>query len=884
MRIVRTITSGIRALVRRREADRDLADEVGHFLAEAQEDLMTRGVSPREARRAVRLRYGDGLTVREEVRRYGWDAWVDTLLSDFRLSFRTMCRSPGFTTVMVLTLGLGIGAATAIFSVVRPVLFEPLGYPQPQRIVSIAGRADDGALEQSTFGTYRELASRSRDFESLAVLKLWQPTLTGGQEPERVEAQSVSAGYLDVLGVRPAMGPGFDADADRPGGGPMVILSDELWRSRFAADPGILGRTVRLDGVGYTIVGVMPRGFENVTAPQARAWALLQYDPFPASFDTREWGHHLGMIGRVRAGVGLEEANRGLDEIANRPLPEFPRPAWATLAAGFSVRRLRDATTAHARPTMLMFMGAVGLLVAITCANLTLLLLSRGANRRSEFAMRSALGAARLRLARYLLTESLVMSALGGLVGIVLARIAVSTLVALSPTSLPRLNAIGLDLTAVAFALGLTTVVGIVFGLAPGLHRSGGLPHGIREAGRSFARRSRTTRRALVVAEVAMAMVLLVGTGLILRSTQRLYSLPLGFDPSELVVLQVHGTGLEDLDTVTHRFFDQALESVRALPGVTSATETSQLPLSGDADVYGVTLADGSRMAGGAGGGPAYRYAVSPRYFHTMGIRVREGRGFTEEDNLEGSPAVAVVSDGLARRFFQDRDPIGHTVQVGPSQPEPYTIVGVVDNVKQASLGAEETEAIYIPSHQWHWADRVRWMVVRVEGEPMAAMPSIRRTIWSVDGNQPVVRAQSMRTVVDRSEAQRRFALLVMSAFALASTTLAVVGLYGVVSGMVEERLPEMGVRAALGAPRERIVALVVGQGMTLTALGVAVGFLGSVAASRAFESLLFQVSTVDPITYASVVVLLAVGAGAASSFPAVRAALADPVRTLQAE
>ena len=876
----RRITLGLRTLLRRAEADRDLADEVRHYLEEAEADLVRRGATPEEARRAARLRYGDPLPVREEVRSHGWESWVDTTASDLRLTLRGLWRTPVFTLVMTLTTGLGVGAATAIFSAVRPVLFQPLPYPDPDRILSLAYVGGGGTLIPSTFGTFVELTRRDRAFEALSVFKPWQPTLAGEEEPERLEGQSVSAAYFDVLGVSPVLGTGFDPSADRPGGPRLVMLADALWRSRFGADPGVLGRSIRLDGESFTVVGILPRSFENVTAPAARAWTLLQYDPLLPSFDSREWGHHLDMIGRLRPGVTPDEARQGLDDVARRPLPDLARPAWAALDQGLSARPLREAV-ADARPTMLVFMGAVALLVLVTAANLTLLLLARGARRRSEFALRVALGAGRGRLARHLVTESLVLAALGGVLGIALSRIGLAALLALSPPSLPRLDRIGLDGAALAFALGLTTLLGVLFGLAPGLHRAGGRSAAIHEAGRGVVRRSRSTRGVLIVTEVALATVLLVGAGLVLRSTQRLFSLPTGFDPSRLVAVQVYGTGLERGDAVTHRFFDQALEAVRNVPGVVSAVETNQLPLSGDQEIYGVVLDGGSGVEGGDG--PAYRYTVSPGYPETLGIRLLAGRSLERNDG-PGAPPVALVSERLAKRLFQDGDPLGRRIQFGAVQPEPYTIVGVVDDVKQGSLDEEATAAVYVTTHQWHWADRVRWMVVRAARDPVALVPAIQRAVWSVDPGQPVVRARSMESVVEGSEARRRFVLVVMSVFALAAAALAVLGLYGVVSGMVVERLPEMGLRAALGARREDIVALVVRQGVALATAGTALGLAGAAAASELLATLLFEVSRLDPLTYLGVAALLLAGSALACSLPALRAARVDPVEMLRAE
>lgn len=881
MGMLRRIALGLRALLRRSDAERDLADEVRHYMQEAEAELIAAGATREEARRAVRLRHGDELTAREDVRGYGWEGWLDTLLSDLRLSARSLRRSPGFASVAVLSLGVGVGAATAIFSAVRPVLFQPLPYPRAERIVTVEERSAEGVLLPATFGTFVEVDRRSRTFTALAVFKPWQPTLTGDAEPERLEAQSVSAAYFDVLGVSPAFGPGLDAGEDRPGGARQVLLSDRLWRARFGGDTEVVGRTIRLDGEPYTVVGVMPPAFENVTAPHARAWTLLRYDRRLPGFDTREWGHHLSMIGRLRGDVSLADARVALQDVAARPIAELHRPAWADLHNGFSVRRLRDATTADARPTMLLFVGAVALLVVVTCANLTLLMLARGTRRRSEFAMRVALGAGRGRLARYLVTESLVLAAAGLVLGLILARAGLSALLASSPPSLPRLDAIHLDGTALVFAVGLTVVVGVILGLAPGLHRSEGRPQAVRGAGKGSGRRSRATRRALVITEVALAMVLLVGAGLVLRSTRQLFAQPLGFDPAGVAVVQVYATGMEPGDAVAHRFFDQALEAVRSVPGVLSAAETSQLPLSGDQDVYGVTLG-GSAGADGADGS-AYRYAVSPGYLATMGVRVRRGRTLEREDG-EGAPPVALVSAGLAERLFQAGDPVGRTLQLGPSQPEPYRIVGVVDDVKQASLESEQTDAVYVTAHQWHWADRVRWIVVRTEGDPVALLLAVRRAVWSVDGDRPVVRARSMQAVVAGSEARRRFVLLVIGAFGAAATALAVIGLYGVMAGMVAERLPEMGVRAALGASRERIVGLVVSQGLVLAGVGVAIGLLGATTASAMLDTLLFRVSRLDPLTYVTVAVVLLGAAAAACSLPAWRAARVDPVRTLGAE
>jgi putative ABC transport system permease protein len=882
----RQITYGLRSLLDRGQSDEDVTDEVRHYFAEAEAELVAGGAALEEARRTVRLRYGDSLRVREDVRAYGWETALEELYSDLRLTARRLRRNPGFTVVVTLILGLGIGATTAILSAVRPVIFDPLPYPNGDRILAISDRSEGSSTVPVTFGTYREIVERSRVFEALSVFKPWQPTLTGRAEPERLQGQRVTAGYLDVLGIAPVLGPGFDVIEDRPDGANQVVLSDGLWRRRFDSDPAIVGRVVHLDAEPYVVVGVMGRAFESITLPGSQAWGLLQYDPLHAGFDTREWGHHLGMVGRLDAAATLDDARRQLSEVASHPVPEFHRPEWASLAAGLSVLPLRDSVMADTRPTMLVLLGAVALLLMIACVNLTILLLARGLRRQGELAVRAALGAGRNRLVRQILTESLALAGLGGVLGVLLAQVGLGALLAASPPTLFRgepSGAVGLDAGTLGFALALTTAVGVLVGLVPAWSRSGGpLNASVQDAGRRSTARHRALPRALVVVEVALAMVLLVGAGLLVHSTERLFSAPQGFDPTSLVVMQIYATGLERGDAVIHRFWDQALDAVESVPGIRSAVFTNQLPLSGDAEVFGVTL-DGEDPEADAGS-PAYRYAVTPGYVEAMSILLIRGRSLGEQDDLPGAPPVVVVSTSLASQLFQDRDPLGERIRVGPFELDPYTIVGVVDDVKQESLAADPGSGVYVTSRQWHWADRVRWLVVRADQPLSTLVPAVRRAVWSVDGDQPIVRAQSMEDVVLRSENRRRFVMTVLMAFALFAVTLAALGLYGVLSGSVAERGREMGVRAALGASRNDIRTLVVRQGMTLTALGVGLGLLGAASASELLSSLLFGVARLDPVTYLAAALLISAVSAGACWLPASRAAKVDALVMLRAD
>jgi predicted permease len=522
-----------------------------------------------------------------------WDAlWLqpqrleDDMFQDLRFGIRMLLKKPGFTMIAVFTLALGIGASTAIFSAVNPILFEPLPYPNANRIVMISEARREGGRNDGTFGTYRALLERSRSFDALAVTRRWQPTIIGEAQPERLEGQRVSASYFSVLGMSPAMGRDF-MDADDQLNGPKVaILSDALWRRRFGGDGDIVGRQVSLDDNSYTVIGVMPREFENVLAPSAEVWLPLQYDrSLPPQ--GREWGHHLRTLGRLGPGASRDQAGRELDQILQELTPILKE---AGMPARFIVNSLQDEVTGAVKPALLAVLGAVLLVLTIACVNVTNLLLARGAQRRGEFAMRAALGAGRTRMIRQVLTESLLLSILGGALGMAVAEFGIRALITLSPPGLPRVNAIGIDGAVVAFGIGITTLIGVVVGLIPALRASRGDMHiGLQQSSQRSAGGNQATRRALVVAEVALALVLLVSSGLLLRSLQRLFSISPGFDSSHLLTMQVQTSGRRfDNDDTTNRFFTQALEAVRSVPGVTAAAFTSQLPLSGDLDEYGV--------------------------------------------------------------------------------------------------------------------------------------------------------------------------------------------------------------------------------------------------------------------------------------------------------
>ncbi len=810
-----------------------------------------------------------------------------TFFHDFRYALRQLRKNPGFACTAILILGLGIGATTAIFSAVNPILFEPLPYPHAHRIVMIWYAGDDGSRIPQTFHTYRELAERSRAFESIAVVNPWQPTLTGAAQPERLDGQNVSAGYFRTLGVAPAMGRDFQASDDVLHGPRVLILSNASWRAHFGADAGIIGRNVKLDDDDYSVIGVMPAGFDNVLAPSSEFWAPLQYDAGNvASQQTREWGHHLSVVARLQPGVSLPQARSDLDRIARSPVPEFPRPAWASLGKGLIANTLQDDIASGVKPALLAILGAVMLVLLIACVNVANLILARSARRRGEFAMRAALGAGPTRLVRQLLTESLVLAALGGALGMVVAQSGVRALVALSPPELPRADATRLDGTVFVFALGVTALVGLVLGLIPARHASrGNLQTGVQESSARTAGGQQLARRTLVVAEVAIALVLLVSAGLMLRSLARLFAVDPGFDSSLVLTMQVQESGHRfDDDRARDRFFTQALEAVRQVPGVSAAAFTSQLPLSGDFDSFGIQFQSDANENSEAG----LRYAVSPGYFEAMRIPLRRGRLLDEHDVL-GAPQAVLLSESFAKRKFPGQDPLGQRVRVGPDigrADRPWgTVVGVVGDVKQASLALDQSDAFYTSTSQWSWVDRAQSLVVRARAGDAAALATpIKNAVWAVDREQPIVRVATLDSLFASSEAERHFVLLLFEAFGVVALVLAATGIYGVLSGSVTERMREIGVRVAVGATRGDILTLIIREGMALTAIGIGIGLSGAVVASHALISLLFGISRLDPATYFAVVALLAVVSIVACGVPAWRAAQIDPASTLRAE
>lgn len=873
-------------LLFRSQVDNEISAEFRAHLEMRAEDNVAAGLTPEEARRDALLRFGNPTSMKERVTSADAALSLESLWSDIRYAIRQMRKRPGFSLTCILILALGMGASTAIFSVVSPVLFEALPYPEANRLVSVGELRGQGARLPS-FGTFRGIEEGSRSFEAVAVSKPWQPTLIGEDHGERFEGQRVSADYFRVLGAHAFLGREFRASDDQDPGAHVLILSDALWHLRFAADRSILGRKIILDDTLFTVVGVMPKDFEDVLVPSAELWAPLQYDS-TLPVDGREWGHHLQMIGRLAAGVSTQEAQSEIGTVL---------PSWEQAHSkgydgtggppnGIEVVGLQRNLTGAVRPALLAVLAGVLLVLCIACANVANLLLGRGTQRASEFSMRLMLGAARRRILRQLITESLVLSMAAAVVGLLISIVGIRFLAALGPSILLRFHAVSFSGSVFGFSLLLVSGTGLLVGVAPAWQACRREPRGgVQSASQRTATSSRGwVRSSLVVAEIALAFVLLICTGLLLRSMGKLLTVDPGFEAQDLITMQVQEYG-HRFDSASSRdqFFSATIESVLRVPGVISAGFTSQLPLSGESDVYGVEFDKDHQQVGDS----AFRYAVTPGYIETMHLPLLRGRLLIAQDR-EGTPQVVLLNESFARRKFGSLDVLGQRVRLGPDaghSDHPWaTVIGVVGDVKQQSLAVAKEDAFYLPATQWNWGERVYSLVIRTHQSPESLLPSLRKAIWSIDKDQPIVRVATMEQIVKQSEAKRRFVLLLFQAFGLVALVLVMAGVFAVVSAGVDERTREIGVRSALGASRESIIAMVLRQGVVLVSLGSVFGAVGAIIASRAMLGMLFGISELDPVTYFAVVGLLLTLSAAASVLPARRAAGVSPIQALRTE
>jgi len=812
------------------------------------------------------------------------DSMWSSMRQDLRYALRGLVRRPGFAAIVVATLALGIGANAAIFSVVNAVLLRPLPFAEPERLIQLRHEDPYYSISEPEFMDYR------RDVRAFQYLAAWAGTevdLTGdGGEPERVGAVRISDRFLEALGVTPARGRAFSAEENAPATGPspVVMISDGLWRRRFGADPDIVGRTIVMNGRPRTVIGVMPPHL-GYPSPLAAVWLPLRLNP--DSLWTRN-NHYLTAIGRLAPGATTGQATTQLQTLATRWMSDFPETYFPGKPLVVTVAPMRETLLGATRPYLVALLGAVGFVLLIACVNVANLLLARGESRRKELAIRTALGASGRRLARQALTESVLLATIGGSLGLLLAWVGTRAMVRLAPESVPRLEEVTIDLSVLAFTAAAALATGLLFGIAPALRAARGeQAETLKQGGKttSPAGGTRRTRRALVVAEVALAVVMLAGAGLMLRSMGKLHAIDLGFDEAGLLTMRLSLPSQGYEAGRTTEFYRELTERLAAIPGVEGAAAVQRLPMEWEGDNSWSIAIDG-RMPATISAAPSVTPSiVSPDYFRVMRMSLLRGRAFTAADRGD-APMVAVVNETMAKQLWPGADPVGRTLKMFNEESPWVTVVGVVKDVRSAGFLADVPPTAYFPHAQAersaYSAPRSMAVAVRTTGDPMAVATTARAMVRSLDRNVPIASVRAMESVVARSIASRRFATLLLGAFAALALALAGVGIYGVIAFGVSQRSYELGVRMALGAQKSAVMRLVVSEALGMTLVGLAVGLAGALGVGYLARSLLVGVGAVDVPTLAIVSAALAGVAVVASAMPARRAALVSPTEALR--
>ena len=809
---------------------------------------------------------------------------MQTILQELRYGLRRLKLSPAFTAVVVLTLALGIGANTAIFSVVNAVLLKPLPYREPDRLVTIEhfypSQKLDAPVSVAGFVDYRD---KTTSFEGMAVQTGWGANLTGHGDPERLSGVRATGGYFSTLGVSAARGRTFTAGEDVEGKDRVIVLSDALWRRLFAGDPSAIGKSLQLNGISYEIIGIMGPGFRDFFNRQAQLWAPLSFTQAQLTGGrTNEW---LPLTARLKPGVTVEQAQAELtlfaEQLKRTYTDDYP-PDWTLKTTSFNQK-----ATGSIRPALLMMLGAVGFVLLIACANVANLLLARAASRQKEVAIRTALGASRWHLVRQLLTESVLLAMIGGVLGLALAWLGVKTLGASSLANAVPATGIQIDGAVLAFTLGLSMVTGLLFGLVPAVQVSMSRFHDtLKEGGRSVSadRGSQAVRRVLVVAEVALALVLLVGAGLLVKSFSRILGVSPGFEPKNVLTANISlPVARYPNDTARIAFWDQVLPRIRAIPGVLTVGTASVIPFSGGWST-GTFSVEGHTPAPGENDPWGDLRFVSPGFAEAMQIQLKRGRFLNEQDK-PGSAQVVVVDEEMVRRYWPNTDPIGKRIFFGgdPGEPVEYiTVVGVVGHAKQEALDGEDRVQLYFP-YSYNPGGFMS-MVIRTGVPPETIVPALRQAVQSVDKDQPLSSIRTMDELLSNSVGQRRLTMLLIGIFAAVALMLASIGIYGVMSYSVAQRSHELGIRMALGAARGNVLGMVVRQGMTLVIIGLAIGVAGAFALTGLLTGQLFGVEPTDPATFVSVAAILASVALVATLVPAMRATRVDPLSALRQE
>ncbi len=885
MRTIRAWLMQLSGSFNRRRRDRELADELESHLAMHIDDNLRAGMSPEEARRQALIKLGGIEQTKEDFREQRGMPWLESLAQDVRFGLRMLRKNPGFGAAAILTMAIGIGANTAIFSILNATLFFTLPYPQPNRIVFAAtvSPAAMRALGRPAVvdATYESWERRNDSFSAMAAYDIGEATLTGAGAPERLHFADVTPGFFRALGVEPALGRAFHSTEGGPGEPATVILSDRLWRARFGSNPRVIGQMIELDDEQYTVVGVMPKGFEFPEENGPEPDVLEATDLSNASM-AEQSTRILNSLGRLKPGISIAEAQANLDVISQQDLKEA-QGFFVAFLTGSRVELvpLRERLVGNTRPALLVLWGAVGFLLLIGCVNVANLTLARATAREKEIAVRVALGAHRRRIVRQLLTENLLVAGLGAVAGLAIAYGVVALVRQLGPADLPRLRNASIDLPVLAFTAFLAALAGILAGLAPArAARRLSATEGLKEGSRSSPGRGQLRlRSALMVAEIAMALILAIGSGLLVRSFLQITGIDLGLNPQHVLTAEV-ALPLAKYTSKDQRrnFTDSLLERVRALPQVLSAAATQDVPMSGLGFGTSTFQIEGQPEAGPFLQPRAHVDSISPGYFRTMGVPIIAGRDFQPGDAAP-TARVIIVNQALVRRYFPPGDALGHQLVLGGDK---YRIVGVVGDIRQGGLLNEP-----VPTYFRDYAltpVSVFALVIRTTGDPDAAVPALRAQVQSIDSELPVFNVATMDERLSEMEAAHRFETVVLGAFALVALLLAVLGTYGVVSYSVSDRTHEIGIRMALGAPRSSVLRMVVGKTLGLALVGAVIGLTGALALTRYLHSLLYAVRSDDPWTFALATALLILAAVLAGYLPALRAMRVDPMTALRYE
>jgi putative ABC transport system permease protein len=891
------MTSGIRSLWRnlfaRADVERELDAELRSYIDELTAEKMKSGMNSADARRAALLEAGGVEQIKEEVRDARKGALVETTIQDLKYGARLLRRAPGFAFIAVVTIALGIGANSAIFSVINAVVLKPLAYPAPGQLMFITSQFPTLGFEKFWISPpeYFEYREQTRTFADIAGYRTGAVNLSEGDQPERVNAVFTTANMFNVLGRNPTRGRWFSAEEDRPNVDPVAVLSHELWTRKLGADPSVVGRRVEINGQKTTVVGIAPPGFDLHDA-RAQVWMPMGLDPSQRT--NNRGSHFLYLVGRLKPGVAEARAENELRTMLKTQwralIPSGHVPNDSTHR--FQMAPLQDEVIGNVRVALWVLQGAVVLVLLIACANVANLLLARAEARHKEFATRTALGAGRGRILRQFMAEGILLAVLGAALGLVVARWGLKALLAANPDSIPRAAEIGLDLPVLAFTVGIAVLTGIIFGLAPLLHVS---EQAVAAAIKEGGARSTTTggrnrvRRGLVVAEIALAVMLVIGAGLLLRSFRNLTTVDAGFDPRDMITFGLvlpsatyPQTGERRVQATT-----DLMRRLDEIPGVDEVAAVQGLPPfrlvnANDTEFEGIPQEPGKPPQN-----VDYYQTVTADYFKTMRIRIKQGRGFNSSD--PGGPPAMVVNEALAKRFYPNQNPVGRRLRpyFGPNTPW-FTIVGVAENVKQGGLEAQPGTELYFNYEQGprlvQFAPGTMNIVMRSKQSIDRLAPQIRRAVSATDPSLPIVQMRTMEAVFGDSVTRQRFLSQLLGIFAAVALVLAAIGTYGILSYMVTERQREIGIRMALGAGSGQVVRLVLGQGVGMAIVGIGLGVVGALGLSRLTTSLLFGVSPADPVTFGAVAAVIALVAMVACVVPTRRATRVDPLAAIRME